>query len=75
VISSCLASGPDSKQSEDEQGLHITVSRIHTVQFIKTPPLPENSDLKQGPYVWGPDWPITVKITHVQPAEQPPDER
>ncbi len=60
--------------SEDEHGLHITVSNIHTVQFIKTPPLPKNSDseLKRRPYVWGPDWPVAVKITHVQPVAQQP---
>ncbi len=58
--------------TEDDQGLHITVSRIHTVQFIKTPELPEhaNSNIRQRSYVWGPDWPIAVKITHVEPAEQ-----
>jgi alpha-L-fucosidase len=56
--------------TEDEEGLHITVSRIQTVQFIKTPPLPENSnsDLKRRSFVWGPDWPIAVKITNVRPA-------
>jgi len=57
--------------SEDSQGLHITVSRTHTVQFIKTPPLTENAnpDIKQRSFVWGPDWPIAVKITHAVPAE------
>jgi len=58
--------------TEDELGLHITVSRIQTIQFIKTPPLPENSDsaLKRRSFVWGPDWPVVVKITNVQPKTQ-----
>jgi len=51
---------------EDANGLHITVSRTHTVQFIKTP---ETMRLKPGKarpsYTWGPDGPIVVKITSV----------
>jgi len=71
---SVLSQAGGCEWSEDEHGLHITVSNIHTVQFIKTPPLPKNSDseLKRRPYVWGPDWPVAVKITHVQPVAQQP---
>jgi alpha-L-fucosidase len=55
--------------ADDTEGLHITFSRIQTVQFIKTPPLAEEADpsLRRRAFVWGPDWPVAVKITHVRP--------
>lgn len=55
--------------TEDEEGLHISVSRIQTVQFIKTPALSDKAanSLKRRSFVWGPDWPIAVKITNVLP--------
>jgi hypothetical protein len=55
---------------EDEEGLHITVSRIHTVQLVKTPPLSEDAEeaLKSRSFAWGPDWPVAVKITKVKPG-------
>lgn len=57
---------------EDEQGLHITLSRIHTIQLIKTPSLKEgaNQEAKISPLTWGPDWPVAIKITNVKPAEK-----
>ena len=55
--------------NEDANGLHITVSRTHTIQFIKTP---ETMRLKPGQsrpsFTWGPDAPIVVKITSVAPS-------
>jgi len=56
--------------TEDEQGLHITVSRIQTIQLIKTPPIKAGAkvDTKLGPFTWGPDWPVAIKMTRVRPA-------
>ena len=52
---------------EDANGLHITVSRTHTVQFIKTPESMRPKPGKTRPsYTWGPDGPIVVKITSVE---------
>jgi hypothetical protein len=51
---------------EDGQGLHLTVSRIQTIQLIKTPPLPAGA--KDRPFTWGPSWPVVVKITNAKPA-------
>ncbi|MGB7297068.1 MAG: alpha-L-fucosidase [Candidatus Aminicenantales bacterium] len=55
---------------EDERGLHITVSRTHTIQLIKNP-LAEargKPGQKISPLTWGPDWPVAVKITNVRPS-------
>ncbi len=50
--------------SEDKEGLHVVVSRTHTVQLIKTPPaLAKTLGDKAPSLTWGPDWPIVVKIT------------
>jgi alpha-L-fucosidase len=69
---SVLSQAGGCEWTEDAQGLHITVSRIHTIQLIKTPPL--KAGMKQGaklsPLTWGPDWPVAVKITNVKPAEK-----
>ncbi len=55
---------------EDAEGLHIAVSRIHTIQLIKTPPLKAGSRraAEFGPFTWGPNWPVAIKITNVKPA-------
>ncbi|MBN2408554.1 MAG: alpha-L-fucosidase, partial [Candidatus Aminicenantes bacterium] len=55
---------------EDERGLHITVSRTHTIQLIKNPLTGAGvkSGEKISPLTWGPDWPIAIKITHIKPA-------
>jgi alpha-L-fucosidase len=56
--------------TEDQEGLHITVARTHTIQLIKAP-----SGMKAQPgkpprgYAWGPDWPIAVKITNALPVD------
>lgn len=57
---------------EDAQGLHISISRIHTIQLIKTPALKAGAKqgAKIGPLSWGPDWPVAIKITNTKPAEK-----
>jgi len=55
--------------TEDAKGLHISVARTHTLQFIKKP---GSGKMRPGEkfelYTWGPDWPVAVKITNVRPA-------
>ena len=59
---------------EDATGLHITVSRTHTVQFIKTPETMRPKPGKTRPsYTWGPDGPIVVKITSVEAGGKGPN--
>jgi alpha-L-fucosidase len=55
---------------EDRKGLHITVSRDHTVQLIANPLVKRGAKgaEKLAPLTWGPDWPVAVKITKVKPA-------
>ena len=71
---SVLSQSGGCEWTEDEEGLHITVSRTHTVQFIKTPPLSEDAEdaLKKRSFVWGPDWPVAVKITNVRTKTETP---
>ena len=53
---------------QDENGLHITAFNKHTVQIIKPPgEIPKS---EHGNYIWGPDWPVAVKITHVNPMKK-----
>ncbi|HDT12966.1 MAG TPA: alpha-L-fucosidase [Candidatus Aminicenantes bacterium] len=51
-------------------GLKIEVTRKQTVRLVKAPPLPgaetESSDKQR--LVWGPDWPVAVKITGAAPT-------
>ena len=55
---------------EDSGGLHITVSRTHTIQLIKNPlaAAGARADQKISPLTWGPDWPIALKITNIRPG-------
>jgi len=55
---------------EDAGGLHITVSRTHTIQLIKNPLAGDGSKPGQkiSPLTWGPDWPVAVKITKIKPV-------
>jgi alpha-L-fucosidase len=55
---------------EDARGLHITVSRTHTIQLIKNPlaGASSKSGQKISPLTWGPDWPIALKMTNIKPA-------
>jgi len=67
---SVLSQAGGCEWTEDEKGLHITVSRDHTVQLIGNPLAKERgkADGKIAPLTWGPDRPIAVKITKVKPA-------
>lgn len=57
--------------TEDAGGLHITVARLQTIQFVKTPAgVGAKSGRKPSSFAWGPDWPVAVKITNVRPAEK-----
>jgi alpha-L-fucosidase len=51
-------------------GLKITVARKQTIRLVKAPPDPgakaESSDRQR--LVWGPDWPVAVKISGAAPA-------
>ena len=55
--------------TEDAKGLHISVARTHTLQFIKKP---GSAKMRPGEkfelYTWGPDWPVAVKITNARPV-------
>jgi len=55
---------------EDGGGLHITVSRTHTIQLIKNPLAEDGGKTGQkiSPLAWGPDWPVAVKITKIKPV-------
>ncbi len=55
---------------EDSGGLHVTVSRTHTIQLIKNPlaAAGEKPGQEISPLAWGPDWPIAVKIANIKPA-------
>ncbi len=53
---------------EDAQGLHIKVERKQTVQLIRKPGGKAGDPIS---ITWGPDWPVAVKITNVQPAAGP----
>jgi len=56
---------------EDKQGLHITVSRTHSLQLVKAPAALKAARGNKAPeFVWGTDWPVAVKITKVKPAAE-----
>ena len=67
---SVLSQAGGCEWTEDDKGLHITVSRDHTVQLIKNPLVKAGTkpDEKIAPLTWGPDWPVAIKITKVKPA-------
>jgi alpha-L-fucosidase len=67
---SVLSQAGGCEWTEDAGGLHITVARTQTIQFVKTPAgAGAKSGRKLGAFTWGPDWPVAVKITNVRPAE------
>ncbi len=65
-----LSQAGECEWKEDEQGLHIAVFRKHTVQLIRAQKkdVPMEGGGERTPLTWGPDWPVTVKITHAVPA-------
>jgi len=54
-------------------GLKIDVTRKQTIRLVKAPPDPgakaESSDKQR--LIWGPDWPVAVKITGLVPVVGP----
>jgi hypothetical protein len=65
-----LSQAGECEWKEDEQGLHITVFRKHTVQLVRAQK--KDVSMEDGgektPLTWGPDWPVAVKISHAVPA-------
>lgn len=51
-------------------GLKISVSRKQTIRLVKAPPAPgdEAGSSDKQRLIWGPDWPVAVKITRAAPA-------
>lgn len=65
---SILSQEGDCDWRQDDNGLHITAFNRHTVQIIKYPiKKPESEHLN---YIWGPDWPVALKITDVKPLKR-----
>jgi len=54
--------------SENSAGLHVTVSRTQTIQFVKTPA--SRPGEKSRSFTWGPAWPVAIKITNAKSAEK-----
>ena len=57
--------------TQDDQGLHISVLRNHTVQLIRaqTPEEKTEGGGEKTILTWGPDLPVAVKITNARPAD------
>ena len=62
---SLLSQAGDLEWTQDAKGLHITVERRHTIQLNRKPGTKPGDPIE---IVWGPDWPVAVKITHAKPA-------
>ena len=60
-----LSQAGDLEWKEDSQGLHIKVERKQTIQLIRKPGGKAGDPIS---IAWGPEWPVAVKITNVQPA-------
>ena len=60
----------DCAWEQTSAGLKITVTRKQTVRLVKAPRSPgekaESSDKQR--LIWGPDWPVALKITKATPA-------
>lgn len=65
-----LSQAGECEWKEDEEGLHITVFRKHTVQLIRAAEkdVATEDGGEKTPLTWGPDWPVAVKISHAVPA-------
>ena len=63
---SLLSQAGDLAWTQDARGLHITVERRHTIQLNRKPGTKPGDPIQ---IVWGPDWPVAVKITHAKPAQ------
>ncbi|MGA2585499.1 MAG: alpha-L-fucosidase [Candidatus Aminicenantales bacterium] len=67
-----LSQAGDLEWKEDAQGLHIQVERKQTVQMIRKPGSKWTGAEKADNAIaiaWGPDWPVALKITNVQPVQ------
>jgi hypothetical protein len=62
---SLLSQAGDLAWTQDARGLHVKVERRHTIQLIRKPGTKPGDPIQ---IVWGPDWPVAVKITHAKPA-------
>lgn len=65
---SILGQSGECEWYQDEEGLHITAFNNHTVQIIAYPG--SNPEFVQRGHSWGPDWPVAIKITNVEPFEK-----
>jgi alpha-L-fucosidase len=81
LILKSVAATPESKVSllgqegdlpweQTAAGLKITVTRRQTIRLVKAPPAPGEKDVTSDRQrlVWGPDWPVAVKITKARAA-------
>lgn len=59
----------DLEWRQEETGLHIEARNYHPVQMIKYPI--EKPETEERDWIWGPDWPVALKITNVQFVELP----
>jgi len=56
--------------SQDEKGLHIEVFNTHTVKIIKRPEPRPAGIPSDREWIWGPDWPVAVRITNAAPQAE-----
>ena len=65
-----LSQAGDCEWTQDDQGLHISVLRNHTVQLIRAQAEDEKTEGggEKTILTWGPDLPVAVKITNAGPA-------
>jgi alpha-L-fucosidase len=64
-----LSQAGECEWKQDEQGLHIAAFRNHTVQLMRAKPDEKTEGGgEKTPLTWGPDLPVAVKITNVQPS-------
>ena len=65
---SILGQSGECEWHQDDLGLHIKAFNNHTVQIIAYPG--SDPELVQRGHIWGPDWPVAIKITDVIPASK-----
>jgi alpha-L-fucosidase len=63
-----LGQSGECEWTQDEQGLHIKIWNRHTVQFIARPFPKSQNATSDREFLWGPDWPVAVKMTHITPS-------
>ncbi len=60
-----LGQSGECEWSQDDQGLHIKLWNHHTVQFIARPSPRSRNSTSDREFIWGPDWPVAIKISHI----------